>query len=95
MTRRNDVLADRLDAVETLGATGVIRTYKTGTLTKRRMTVSRVALDAADIDSESFAHKAGHEPPGDLPAVETTSGKHRDAGEARQRVRQRRCSSNG
>ena len=73
----------------------MIRTYKTDTLTERRMTVSRVALDAADMGSESFAQKAGHEPPGELPAVETTSGKHRDAGEARLRVRQRRCSSNG
>jgi len=41
MARRH-ALINRLTAVETLGATGVIFTDKTGTLTKNRMTLSRV-----------------------------------------------------
>jgi len=43
MLRRN-VLIERLSAVETLGATTVIFTDKTGTLTENRMTVQKVAL---------------------------------------------------
>jgi len=44
MLRRN-VLIERLSAVETLGATTVIFTDKTGTLTENRMTVQKIALD--------------------------------------------------
>jgi Ca2+-transporting ATPase len=43
MARRN-ALIERLPAVETLGATTVIMTDKTGTLTENRMTVTRMAL---------------------------------------------------
>jgi Ca2+-transporting ATPase len=43
MARRN-ALIERLSAVETLGATTVILTDKTGTLTENRMTVMRVSL---------------------------------------------------
>ncbi len=43
MAGRNAVM-NRLSAVETLGATSVICTDKTGTLTENRMTVSRIAL---------------------------------------------------
>jgi Ca2+-transporting ATPase len=43
MARRN-ALIERLSAVETLGATTVIMTDKTGTLTENRMTVARLAL---------------------------------------------------
>jgi Ca2+-transporting ATPase len=47
MARRN-ALINRLSAVETLGATSVICTDKTGTLTENRLTVSRVILRARD-----------------------------------------------
>jgi Ca2+-transporting ATPase len=43
MAKRNALVA-RLSAVETLGATSVILTDKTGTLTENRMTVTRVHL---------------------------------------------------
>jgi Ca2+-transporting ATPase len=43
MAKRNAVMK-RLSAVETLGATSVICTDKTGTLTENRITVNRIAL---------------------------------------------------
>jgi Ca2+-transporting ATPase len=48
MARRN-ALIERLSAVETLGATTVILTDKTGTLTENRMTVRRVSLASGDL----------------------------------------------
>ena len=48
MAKRN-ALINRLSAVETLGATVVICTDKTGTLTENKMTVTRLILDAGEI----------------------------------------------
>lgn len=47
MARRN-ALVNRLPAVETLGATRIIFTDKTGTLTENRMTLRRVSTPAGD-----------------------------------------------
>jgi len=49
LARRN-ALIERLSAVETLGATNVICSDKTGTLTENRMTLSRLALPDGDVD---------------------------------------------
>ena len=48
MARRN-ALIERLSAVETLGATTVILTDKTGTLAENRMTVRRVWLPSGEL----------------------------------------------
>jgi magnesium-transporting ATPase (P-type) len=47
MVRRN-ALINKLPAVETLGATRVIFTHKTGTLTENRMTLRQVSTPAGD-----------------------------------------------
>ena len=51
MARRN-ALITRLSAVETLGATSVILTDKTGTLTENRMAVSTMLLAGFDVSVE-------------------------------------------
>lgn len=48
MAKRN-ALINRLSSVETLGATTVIFTDKTGTITENRMTVSRLVVDAGEV----------------------------------------------
>lgn len=45
-----NALVNRLSTVETLGATSVICTDKTGTLTENRMTVTRIAVESGEID---------------------------------------------
>jgi Ca2+-transporting ATPase len=68
MARRNALVA-RLSAVETLGATSVILTDKTGTLTENRMTVTAIRLP--DADTIEATESGGFEPPEPLaPAVD-------------------------
>ena len=50
---RQNALIERLSAVETLGATTVILTDKTGTLTENRMTVRRLWVSSGEIEIES------------------------------------------
>ena len=56
---RQNALVERLSAVETLGATTVILTDKTGTLTENRMTVRRLWVASGEIEIEPDARKAG------------------------------------
>ena len=49
---RQNALIERLSAVETLGATTVILTDKTGTLTENRMTVRRLWVPSGEIKLE-------------------------------------------
>jgi len=50
-------LVNRLPAVETLGATGVILTDKTGTLTENRMTLRRVATPVGECEWASDSQR--------------------------------------
>ena len=55
---RQNALIERLSAVETLGATTVILTDKTGTLTENRMTVRRLCMPTGEIEVEATTHKS-------------------------------------
>ena len=50
---RQNALIERLSAVETLGATTVILTDKTGTLTENRMTVRRLRVPTGEVELDS------------------------------------------
>ncbi|WP_338693299.1 cation-transporting P-type ATPase [Bradyrhizobium sp. 26S5] len=69
---RQNALIERLSAVETLGATTVILTDKTGTLTENRMTVRRLCTAFGEIALETEAPKEGKRLPlaGDRPTAE-------------------------
>jgi P-type Ca2+ transporter type 2C len=57
---RQNALIERLSAVETLGATTVILTDKTGTLTENRMTVRRVWLPSGERTVGKIGLEAPH-----------------------------------
>ena len=54
---RQNALIERLSAVETLGATTIILTDKTGTLTENRMTVRRLMVPSGEIELEANTSK--------------------------------------
>jgi len=56
---RQNALIERLSAVETLGATTVILTDKTGTLTENRMTVRRFWLSSGEIEIDGGVASSG------------------------------------
>ncbi len=54
---QQNALIERLSAVETLGATTIILTDKTGTLTENRMTVRRIWVPSGEVEFESGSNK--------------------------------------
>ena len=91
---RQSALIERLSAVETLGATTVILTDKTGTLTENRMTVRRVWLPSCDVDVGptrfEAARGAGEISPGSAPSARQASGGGGALQQRRARSRRRR-----
>lgn len=56
---RQNALLERLSAVETLGATTVILTDKTGTLTENRMAVRRLWVESGEVEKAGAEELAG------------------------------------
>ncbi|MBT8141540.1 MAG: cation-transporting P-type ATPase [Gammaproteobacteria bacterium] len=71
LAKRN-ALINRLSAVETLGATSVIITDKTGTLTENQMTLTRIEVQ----DQSAILSEAGYELSGDPQAGDGDPVKH-------------------
>jgi Ca2+-transporting ATPase len=63
---RGGVLTRRINAIETLGATTVLCTDKTGTLTENRMTVSKLVAGGVALDAN---FSVDGQTPADLPEV--------------------------
>jgi Ca2+-transporting ATPase len=59
---QQNALIERLSAVETLGATTVILTDKTGTLTENRMTVRQLVTPSGEIAIDGMGHKGTDRP---------------------------------
>ena len=59
---RQNALIERLSAVETLGATKVILTDKTGTLTENRMTARRLWIASGEIDLATHTRQLADDP---------------------------------
>lgn len=59
---RQNALIERLSAVETLGATTIILTDKTGTLTENRMTARRLWIASGEIDLATHTRQLGDDP---------------------------------
>jgi P-type Ca2+ transporter type 2C len=60
---RRQALIEQLSAVETLGATTIILTDKTGTLTENRMAARRLSVPSGEIELEQSAISGGIAPP--------------------------------